>query len=144
MRENSRKERMITGSASSEALNNSIAINGLGGAFIKNANKLLVNGFGTSQSVKNENESMLGRFDRKEIKILSIINKIEIIAKNGYEVVNGNAKTSAALSANDVVLRLVTKERNNFSNIIENDRINFARNGIKPTQVFSKKNASIL
>ena len=135
---------MITGSASSKTLNNGIFVRRFGGAFIKDANKLLMNGFCTAQAVKNENEGMLGRLDRKKIKIVSIINIVIIITKNGNEVVNGNAKASAALSANDVVLRMNAKERNNFSNIVENDRINFARDGIKPTQVFSIKNATVL
>ncbi len=134
---------MIAGSPSSEALNNGIAINKFRTPFIKNTEKLLVNGFGTAKPVKNENERMLRRFNVKKIEIKGIINVIEIvITKDGNEVVNGNAETSAALSANDVVLRFRPKERNNLSNIVKSRRRNFTRYRVKTTEVFSRKNAS--
>mgnify|MGYP007053419280 CR=1 FL=1 len=48
MGKDGRRERMVTGGASSKTLNNRIFVNKLGIAFIKNANKLFMNGFSTA------------------------------------------------------------------------------------------------
>ena len=143
MGKDSRRERMIAGGASSKALNNSILVNKFGRPFIKNADKFFMNSFGASKAVKNENERMLKRFDRKEIKIKSVINVIEIlITKNGNKIVNGDAKTRAALRANNMILRFPTKERNNLSNIVKSNRINNTSNRVKTAQVFSGENVT--
>lgn len=134
---------MITSSASSEPLNNGIPVDKLRTSLIKNAEKLFVNSFCTSQTVKNENERMFDRFNLKEIEINGIINVIEIIiTENGNEVVNGNPEPSPALSANDMVLGFSTKERDNLSNIVKSLRRSKSRNRVKTTKVFSGKNAS--
>ena len=84
-------------------------------------------------------------FNLEEIKIIGIINIIEIIiTENGDEVVNGDAETGAALSANDMVLRFLSEERNNLSNIVECIRRNLASDGVEATKVFSGKNMTCL
>jgi len=88
---------------------------------------------------------MLLGFNLEEIEIKRIIDIFEIIiTENGNEVVNGDAEAGAALSANDMVLRFSTKERNNLSNIVKSIRRNLASDRVKTTQVFSGKNVSSL
>lgn len=143
MGKNSRRERMIAGGASGKALNNSILVNKFGRAFIKNTDKLFMNSFGASKAVENENERMLKRFDRKEIKIKSVINVIEIlITKNGNKIVNGDAEPVTALRANNMILRFGAKERNNLSNIVKSNRINKTSNRVNAAQVFSRENVT--
>ena len=86
---------------------------------------------------------MLLGFNVKEIEIVGVINIIEIvITENGNEVVNGDAETSAALSAYNMVLRIRTKERNDLSNIVKSIRRNLSRDRIKTAQIFCGKNVT--
>ena len=65
---------MVTSSASKKALNDGVSVNNFGRSFVKNADELFVNSFGTSKAVDDKNKSVNVRLKFKKIEISGIRN----------------------------------------------------------------------
>jgi hypothetical protein len=89
MRENDElRVRVITGSATSETLNNRVDIRFIGETFIKNADMSFDNSFSTSEAFLDENKSMNGRRRRENrIKVNG-----NIVQNNASEIAPNSLK----------------------------------------------------
>jgi hypothetical protein len=94
-----------------------------------------VNGGGTSKTIDDKNESMLGRRRRKEIKLSSISNIVRVIPKNELKIGNSKIKPFTPRSANDVVLGLIRKKRLDFKDV---------RDGRRKRKIFCRKDKTII